>query len=681
MKRHELNRLTEVDMKNTTASCLIVLGAGCSHSMATEKTADGLREEVVAIRLDSASPGRVFEGIGAVSAGASTRLLPDYPEPQRSQILDFLFKPKFGAGFQHLKVEIGSGENSTCGSEPSHAVTREELADPKPRGYEFWLMAEARKRNPNIILDCLPWAYPDWIGNRFSPASADWFAAFLQVARKHYGLEVEWIAAAQNEMGTDLNWIRKDLRPSLNTHGFSKVKLQAPDTNDTHWQIFDTLEKDPELDRLIGAVGYHYLDGRDPWEIDQKSSPAATEKAKRSGKPLWASEEWSQSGAQWGDKGALYLARLMNKIYTRDRVTKYEIWCPIDSIYDQISWADTGAMQADTPWCGHYTVWPAIWALAHTTQFADLGWIYMDGACGQMDTNTWRGSHVALHEPKTGDWSVIIVTGERRTIQLTVVTGLKTGPVHVWKSTAAAQFIEQPPLSVSNNEVEIELEPDAIYTLTSTTGQKKGSFGTPPPRKPFPFPFEENFESYHAGDTPSYFFDQKGTFEVCQSPKEGSCLAQIVPAQGILWFAKLLKPHTLFGDVNWQDCVIEADVLLAGGDVEIGGRYADREKLGYRWILTRDGHWQLNWQETSLAAGQIEGFKPADWHHLWLELYGDRISGAVDDKKLAAVTDKSGGKGMAFLASTYDHNLFDNVRVGPAPAPGKQKKVIFSRTQ
>ena len=65
----------------------------------------------------------MFEGIGAVSAGTSTRLLLDYPEPQRAQILDFLFKPTFGAGFQHLKVEIGCGETSTCGSEPSHVVT------------------------------------------------------------------------------------------------------------------------------------------------------------------------------------------------------------------------------------------------------------------------------------------------------------------------------------------------------------------------------------------------------------------------------------------------------------------------------------------------------------------------------------------------------------------------------
>ena len=115
------------------------------------------------VAIDGRSPGRVFEGIGAVSAGASTRLLADYPEPQRSDVLDFLFAPSFGAGFQHLKVEIGGGENSTCGSEPSHAITRDELAHPKARGYEFWLMGEARNRNPQVMLDCLPWCYPGWI--------------------------------------------------------------------------------------------------------------------------------------------------------------------------------------------------------------------------------------------------------------------------------------------------------------------------------------------------------------------------------------------------------------------------------------------------------------------------------------------------------------------------------------
>ena len=75
------------------------------------------------VTLDGRATGRTFEGIGGLSAGAGTRLLFDYPEPQRSQVLDFLFKPNFGAALQHLKVEIGGDINSTEGTEPSHART------------------------------------------------------------------------------------------------------------------------------------------------------------------------------------------------------------------------------------------------------------------------------------------------------------------------------------------------------------------------------------------------------------------------------------------------------------------------------------------------------------------------------------------------------------------------------
>ncbi len=73
----------------------------------------------VEIFIDGKSPGRTFEGLGALSAGASSRLLWDYPEPYRGEILDLLFKPKFGASLQHLKVEIGGDVNSTDGSEPA----------------------------------------------------------------------------------------------------------------------------------------------------------------------------------------------------------------------------------------------------------------------------------------------------------------------------------------------------------------------------------------------------------------------------------------------------------------------------------------------------------------------------------------------------------------------------------
>ena len=64
------------------------------------------------ITLDASDTGRVFEGVGAVSAGASSRNLIDFPEPQRSQILDYLFKPDFGASTGPMQI----------GAEPDGAI-------------------------------------------------------------------------------------------------------------------------------------------------------------------------------------------------------------------------------------------------------------------------------------------------------------------------------------------------------------------------------------------------------------------------------------------------------------------------------------------------------------------------------------------------------------------------------
>ena len=32
------------------------------------------------------------------------------------------------------------------------------------RGYEYWLMSEAKARNPDIVLVGLPWSWPSWVG-------------------------------------------------------------------------------------------------------------------------------------------------------------------------------------------------------------------------------------------------------------------------------------------------------------------------------------------------------------------------------------------------------------------------------------------------------------------------------------------------------------------------------------
>jgi len=63
------------------------------------------------INVNGDAGGKRFDGIGAVSGGGATSvLLEHYPEPQRSQVLDLLFKPRLGASLSthtmHLRTAL-----------------------------------------------------------------------------------------------------------------------------------------------------------------------------------------------------------------------------------------------------------------------------------------------------------------------------------------------------------------------------------------------------------------------------------------------------------------------------------------------------------------------------------------------------------------------------------------------
>jgi len=47
------------------------------------------------------------ESVRWSGGGGTSPLLMDYVEPQRTQILDYLFKPDYGANLQELYIEIG----------------------------------------------------------------------------------------------------------------------------------------------------------------------------------------------------------------------------------------------------------------------------------------------------------------------------------------------------------------------------------------------------------------------------------------------------------------------------------------------------------------------------------------------------------------------------------------------
>jgi galactosylceramidase len=603
------------------------------------------------IVLDAGNEGRVFEGLGAVSAGASSRLLVDYPEPQRSQILDYLFKPNFGAALQHLKVEIGGEVNSTDGTEPTHMRTRNE--ENYTRGYEWWLMQQAKLRNPGVLLDSLAWGAPGWIGNGsfYSQDMADYVVKFIKGAKSAQDLDINY-TGIWNEAAYSISWI-KLLRTTLDANGLGRVKIVVADVYDLN--IVTSLQTDSVLSNSIYAIGRHYP--------GSQSTPAA----QALGKPLWSAED-GIGGSTWSD--ARRLAKLFNRNYIDGKYTKTEIWSPITSYYDNLAAANSGLMRANTPWSGSYEVAPAIWAAAHTTQFAFPGWKYLEG--GTSGYLSLGGSFVTFKSTNDSDYSVVVETMDAagpQTVTFHLTNGLSQSAIKIWKTTATNQFFQLAPLVPVDGLLTFTFDPEGIYSFTTTSGQAKGNT-TPPPAAPFPMPFTDDFEAYGTNQTPKYFCDQAGTFEVVtRTDGQGQSLRQVLPQIGIRWTGEFY-PYTLLGDVQWKDYEVSVDFLLeTNGFAYLLGRVANVPGFGTPtpngyWLAVSSvpGAWELHNASGIIASGSAT-VATNTWHQLRLSMRGSTIGCYLDGILLANITDGTYASGMAGLGCGWHGAQFDNFSV------------------
>ena len=622
----------------------------------------------IQIIVDGAAGGKVFEGIGAASGGgATTRLLIDYPEPQRSQILDYLFKPHYGASLQLLKVEIGSDGNSTEGAEPTHM--RQPGGADFERGYEWWIMAEAKRRNPHIKLIALAWDFPGWVGKANSQATADYLVSFVDGARRVHGLTIDYLGI-WNETHMDPQFIKR-LRATLDAHGLSATKIVADDSVDS-WGLVQEMRGDPALRRDVDVIATHY-----PL---MQSTPEARASSREWQKPLWSSEDgpW---GDVWGTAGQASppLAELLNRNYIQGRITSTVLWCLVGSYYDIFDLPNAGLLRAKWPWSGHYQLASPLWVVAHTTQFAQPGWRYIDSASGLMRGG---GSYVSLHHG--ADYSIVVETLEAAgptRLDFKLTGGLGSGPVYVWRTNARHWFERIARLEPRAGRFSFVFAPDSVYTLTNTTGQAKGAAQSPPD-KPFPMPYRDDFERYAAnGAEAHYFFEANGAFETapCGAGRPGRCLRQVTdqPPIGWTYYGDWPKAGTLavLGDRRWRDYRVSADVLVERrGYAAVYGRVSGATGgglvQGYQLRLHGSGRWELRAaadEKSVMASGQVA---PAlnVWRHLELAFDREHITASIDGRQVASLKDTRNSTGMAGLGSGWNPASFDDFAVTPLSA-------------
>ncbi|ESO89802.1 hypothetical protein LOTGIDRAFT_218637 [Lottia gigantea] len=553
-------------MMSSMESCIVLICMLCCFIEAAEYTFD-----------DSVGLGRQFDGIGGLSGGGATsKLLVNYPEEQRNQILDYLFKPNFGASLHILKVEIGGDAQSTDGTEASHMHNSWE--ENYERGYEWWLMVEAKKRNPNIKLYGLPWGFPGWIGaGTRSPytnptQTATYIIKWIQGAKEYYNLTIDYIGI-WNERPYDVNYI-VILRNMLDTAGLNHVRIVASDSG---WGIATDILKNATLSSSVDYIGCHYPGTNS----DQYSV--------QTGKQLWASEDYSTFNDNVG--GGCW-ARILNQNYVNGYMTSTISWNLIASYYNNLPFYRDGLMTAVEPWSGNYIIESPIWLAAHTTQFTEIGWKYLrhGAGVGKLDDG---GSYVALISPDNKDLTIIIETFShdhslcirpalpKYTVKDQQVTiNLKGNfanikELQVWYSkpsydnSTSTFFIQQKPLMVENGEATLTVHVDEIYTLTTLKTGSKGDYPASPSSQPFPLPYSDDFESYNWHQEPNNLAQQTGSYEVfnANDSTHGQIIRQLVLDQPVYWCGaeKLNRSLSVIGDPEWSDIYIEAETHI--GDV------------------------------------------------------------------------------------------------------------------
>jgi O-glycosyl hydrolase len=623
------------------------------------------------VNVNGGIVGRTFDGVGAISGGGgNSRLLIDYPAAQRSQILDYLFKPGYGAAVQLLKLEIGGDANSTDGSEPSHEHVRGDVNCNV--GYEFWLGEQAVARNPNIKLVALPWTAPGWIGNHsfWSQDMIDYDISWLNCAKQH-GLTINYLGG-WNERGHDSTWY-KNLRTGLNTAGYGSVQIVGDDTG---WSMADEFAADPALKNAVGLLGNHYVCGYE----SPADSCSTTTNARNSGKPLWASE----FGSQDDNDGVVPYIRTITRGYLDAQITGFMNWPLIAAITPNLPYATVGLMDAGSPWSGAYRVGKNLWANAQVAQFTQPGWKFLDSsASGYLGGNRANGSYVSLKSPDNTDYSTIYETSgtaATQTVNVTVSGGLSTGAVHVWStdmgsSNSADFFVKQADVTPSNGSYTLTLQPNRIYSVTTTTGQGKGTASSPAGRA-LALPYSDTFEGYPSRTQPHYTEDMQGSYETrpCAAGRSGQCLQQVVPVQPINWQDDS-DAYTLIGDPAWGNYTVSTDVnMQQAGTVTLLGRAntqlrPQNRQAAYQLRISNTGAWSIakhgiDNSTTTLASGTRAALGLNSWHTVTLGFTGTQITATADGATLATVNDNSFGTGQAGLGVVgYQTDQFDNLTV------------------
>ncbi|MGN0695756.1 MAG: hypothetical protein ACI4J5_03205, partial [Oscillospiraceae bacterium] len=626
----------------------------------------------------------LYNGMGAVSSGASLRLLADYKSASPDEyyeILNILFGKDSGAGLSQIFVEMGSDINSVPCAEPAAMSFADDIPD--ITGNAGWqIAADALKISPDISVGMVRTEEPRFVADAFAESRTlgletcyKWYKSCIDAVYDTYGIKLSYISA--NSADDDkldaeqIIYLSERLKNETDRrYDYSEIKIGV---TVTCGEAAAELAKNESLCLTADVIDCRSL---------SDEAAALQQLARDYGMELYSLGTGSPTDISdpSANNSPLDFAEKIIDLYCSYGITLAAADPPAAAVYSGTKYYPEGFITADTPWSGNYTVNGGLWAAEHFTRFADEGWQFVKSGCQQDFCLT-------LTDAKSGDYSIIAVNNspEERLFRFSAADiGKYSSKLNVWLSDFAEGSYMQDKGTISPETAngsamfEYTLPPYSLATLTTTDVSPEYSAYCSADDVRLPLPYSDDFgysekELSERGHLPMYINVLGGAFEV----REGRLVQTVSDTAKPIDspFSSTPAPAAAIGDDSWADYSLSVGVRLAsssdGNYAGIGIRHSISVEngafSGYALLIYGSGKWSLRKCGNVMAEGEITDFSPTKEYRLTLSAQGRSISAAIDGEEVFSAEEEGSYpcSGRLALYSAYCGNSFDDLSALP----------------
>lgn len=425
--------------------------------------------------IDWSKTAQEIDGFGASGAFHMARNLMNFPEPQRSEILDILFSPTKGAGLSIVRNIVGDG--GTVGGASPTFEPQEGVWNWTGDEDQIWLMQEAGKRGATRYMSTV-WSPPAWmktnnnvVGGRLRPdkylAFAEYLSAYIRGYKEHFGIDIYAISLANEPdvtvrysscywNGDEFHDFLKFLIPVFERDKISSKVIVGELTGWSENPVLESLADSVTAARvdIVGVHAYHTAD-KDPFPPISQRTGTLVETLKHK-KKIWQTEV-SNLGRNYSDiRDGLYWAKVIHTHVAENSTNAWLYWWAVSS-----PGSGQGMTHPDSK-TKTYTVDKRLYAMGNYSRFVRPGYFRV-----AMNSELMTGVLASAYKSEPEKKLVVVVINENtiaRKLELSMV-GVNATSAAPWRTSEKEDLVSLPELKIADNILKATLAPGSVTTF------------------------------------------------------------------------------------------------------------------------------------------------------------------------------------------------------------------------